>query len=120
MNVDMAIYHNFTANSTGHVSGKYCNQHNNKSLHDCSATDPKFMPLSRNAQQSWNYAQNQTLFFWDMINAFVKLTSIPTENDLTDFKNITAAWVCVCEVDPYFGIPYHFLECQGDVFMQGC
>ena len=116
----MAIYHNFTSNSTGHVKGKYCNQYKNESLHDCSASDPKFMPLSRNAQQSWNYAQNQTLFYWDMIHAFIKLTNIPTEHDTKEFTNITAAWVCVCEVDPYFGISYHFLECQGDVFMQGC
>ena len=120
LNVDMAVYHNFTANSTGHVTGKFCNQFNNASLHDCSASDPTFLPLSSNAQRSWNYAHNQTLFYWDMIHAFVDMTSVPSEFDSGSYTDITSAWVCVSETDPVTGVTTHFLQCQADVFMQGC
>ena len=110
LNVDMGFYHSFTAATDGSVTGKYCNQGRNRTMVDCHAQDPSYLPLSSNAGQVWNYAHNQTLFFWDTINAFVKMTNVPGDNDAGTYTNISPEWKCVNGV----------LECQGDVFLHGC
>ena len=120
LNADMAVYHSFTADANGNVTGKFCNQWQNATLYDCSNTDPSYLPLSSNAQLSHNYATNQTLFYWDVIHAFVDMTSVPSENDSGSYSTVTSGWECVSEVDSVTGVTSHFLQCQGDVFLQGC
>ena len=73
------------------------------------------MPLARNAQQAWTYTQNPTLFYQDFINAFLKMVSVPPENDPGNYQNYSPAWVCVEQNDGSFA-----LECLGDVFRLGC
>jgi hypothetical protein len=105
----MGIYHNFTASSDGTAPGKYCPQGNNATLFDCSKKDPSYMPLSHNAQQAYSYIANSTLFYSDLIAAFLRLTSVPSEYDgpYVDFRP-----QYVCES----GVPV----CRGDVLLQNC
>lgn len=78
LNIDMGYYHNFTGNAEGATSGKYCPQLSNITLYDCSKVDPSYMPLSNNAQQVFNYVKNSTLFYSDLINAMLKMISVPS------------------------------------------
>ena len=110
LNADMGFYHEFTADSVGAVTGKFCNQRNNATLFDCHATDPTYLPLSPNAGQVRNYVLSQNTYYTDVINAFLKMTSVPGDNDSGVYTDMSPEWKCVNGA----------LVCQGDVFMQGC
>lgn len=111
MNVDMGIYHSFTATADGTAPGRSCPQLDNLTLFDCSKVDPSYMPLSPNAQQAHNYVQNSTLFYVDVINALLKVTSVPSEYDTPEsFVSFYPEYVCEN------GVP----KCRGDVFLQNC
>ena len=120
LNIDMAMYHNFTPDANGRTAGKFCPQFENTTQFDCHAHDPSFLPLSRNAQNIWNYAKNQTLYFWDVIHAFIEMTSIPAENDPGIYQGIAPAWECVQETNMVTGNTFYTLKCLGDLFLQGC
>ena len=75
LNTDMAIYLDFTANSTGHVNGSYCSQGNNASLVNCSSFGSQYLPVHPiRGPLARQYAFNNTLFLEDLIEAFKKMT----------------------------------------------
>ena len=76
INPDMSIYYNFTASPNGTVSGLYCPQGANKTLFNCNAANSKYLPLSRNAQQGFLYATNNTAWLEDLVPAFLKLVNV--------------------------------------------
>ena len=55
------------------------------------------------------------LYYWDIINAFISLTSVPSEFDQDEYREISSAWGCVKKDDGSFA-----LKCLGDVFLMGC
>lgn len=110
LNADMGVYHNFVSAQDGSVSKKWCPQMKNTSLYDCSSVDSSYMPLSSNAQQAWTYHQNQTKFYEDVIDAFIRMTSVRSEEDTNSYLDFTPELVCVNGE----------LVCRGDVFLQNC
>lgn len=108
------MYHELNADSSGTVSKKWCHQMNNETLFDCSqnGANPEYMRLAPNAQQVWRYTRpdGPGQYYIDVINAFIKLTSIPAEGDSGSYVNYFPRWICVN------GQP----KCAGDLFFQGC
>ena len=110
INADMGMYHVLDGNSVGAVSKKWCNQRNNDTLFDCSQQDSSYMPLANNADKVWNYVRNQSQYYIDVINAFIKMTSVPGDGDSGSYVNFSPAWICEGAT----------LKCAGDIFYQNC
>ncbi len=111
LNVDMGMYHDFKSSANGTAPGKYCPQLNNNTLYDCSKVDRSYMPLSRNAQTVFNYANSPITYYRDLINAMMRLTSVPSESDNSN------TWI---DFRPKFVCVNGQLKCLGDVLFQNC
>lgn len=89
LNADMGVYQDFKSDQNGAVSEKWCPQMRNTTLFDCHQIDPSYMPLSTNAQQAWTYHQNQTKFFEDVIDAFIRMTNVKPPGDTSTYLDFT-------------------------------
>jgi hypothetical protein len=117
LNVDMAIYYNFTATASGNVANvsqsKYCPQANNTTLQDCNAKNTSYMKLSRFAPQAWKYAKNNTAYLSDLYFAYLRLANVTSEfTNATKLRSFYPISQCP--------VPKAKRLCLGDIFLTNC
>jgi hypothetical protein len=119
LNVDMAIYYNFTTNSSGYVANsfqnKYCPQVKNITLQNCNAKNTTYMKLSRFAPQAWKYAQNNTAYLLDLYFAYLRLANVTSEFT----KNVTSKLRGFYPLSQCLA-PNTKRLCLGDIFLTNC